>query len=113
MAIDPISAGIQIVGSLFKSKKHYTLFYFEKADNTWKFVMNDHPSNIKPIQQNYAAAGIPTKVVRDAKGTALPPTDIPAGYTASKLPSSSNTLMIVAVVAVIAVILFLVIRKRK
>lgn len=122
MAIDTIaSAGSSIAGtvaSIFKSKKHYHLYYFEPADGTWHFVIDGHPSQINPVQQNLAAQGLSTYVARNKDGKYQPgelaPKNPPSAVTgANKSAVGTNWLLIVAVIAGFAVIFLFVKRARR
>lgn len=120
MAIDPVSIGaaaITLITGLFKSRKHYMLFYFEEVDDSWKFVMDGIPSQVNPVAKSYTVQGIQVAIVRnkDAKHTAaeLMPKEPPKGYTPNT-PAATNYLTIAAVAAGIGLILyFLFFRKGK
>ena len=115
MAIDPVATVTSIaklVGGLFTSKKHYNIYYWETADNTWKFIFEGHPNQIRPIETQYKNQGYITTVVRNKSGTAIHPTTPPAGYE-TKAPSSANLPMILIIVAVFAFVLLFVLKKRR
>lgn len=107
-----------LVSNLFASKKHYHLYYFEESDNTWKFVMDGHPSQVNPAAKQYTAAGIHTAIVRNkddkaADGT-LAPTEPPTGHASVSKVGSTNFLMIAALIAVVGIaVYFLFIRKKR
>ena len=112
MALDPIAIGGAVIG-LFKSKKHYDLYYWETADNSWKFVYNGHPSQLRPLEQQYNAQGIKTQRLRAKDGKSLPPpTTPPAGYEKTGA-TSTNWLMIVAVVAIVGLLLFFILKRKR
>jgi len=113
MALDPIAIGAAVVG-LFSSKKHYDLYYWETADNTWKFVYNGHPSQLRPLEQQYNAQGIKTQRLRAKDGKSLPPpTTPPAGYGATTTGSKTNPLLIGGIVLAFGVVYFFIKKKRK
>jgi len=112
MALDPIAVGGAIIG-LFKSKKHYDLYYWETADNSWKFVYNGHPSQLRPLEQQYNAQGIKTQRLRAKDGKSLPPpTTPPSGYSATTTGSKPNLLLIGSIVAG-GGLLYFIIKKKK
>lgn len=113
-----ISVGIGLVTGLFSSKKHYHLYYFEEADDTWHFVLDGHPSQVNPAAKQYQANGIKTAIVRNKDGKYLPgelaPKEPPTGYTPnSPLAGNTNIIMIIAVVAAVAFALFMILRKKR
>ena len=118
MAIDPVSIGtaaIAVVSGLFKSKKHYNLYYFEESDDSWKYVANGHPSQLNPIANDYRLQGIVTAMVRnkDNKYTAaeLMPKEPPKGY--QKNPTKTNWLVIFITGGTIGLVYFLIHKRRK
>jgi LPXTG-motif cell wall-anchored protein len=116
----PIAAAIPAVvtgiAGLFKSKKHYHLYYFETADNTWHFVMDGIPSQINPVKAQYAAQGYAVYTARnkDAKYQPgeLAPKNPPTGVT-SKSATGINWMLIIAVVAGLGLVFFFIKRKKK
>ena len=121
MALDVASlaaSAVGIVAGLFQSKKHYHLYYFEESDNTWKFVMDGHPSQVNPAAKQYTAQGIHTAIVRNkddkaADGT-LVPTEPPTGHVSGSKAGSTNFLIIAALAAVVGIaVYFLFIRKKR
>jgi hypothetical protein len=115
LTLDPVEIGTQALGfltGLFKSKKHYNLYYWENADNTWKFVFEGHPSQIKPYVAQYSEQGIITTIVRNKKGTAVAPTTHPTGYESTKTPTTTNFPLIIAIVVGFGLIYFFI-KKRK
>jgi len=113
--LDPVAIGtsiLSLVGGLFKSKKHYNIYYWETADNTWKFIFEGHPDQIRQVETQYRNQGYITTIVRNKSGTAIPPTKPPAGYE-TKAPMSANLPMILIIVAVLAFVLLFVLKKRR
>lgn len=113
-----IGTAVGFIAGLFTSKKHYHLYYFEEATDTWEFVIDGIPSQLKPMVKEYTAHGIKTAMVRNKGGKAQPgelaPKNPPAGYTPNEsMPSSTNTLMIAAVIGAFVLIMFLILKKRK
>lgn len=120
MPIDVVSIGataIAAIGGLFKSKKHYNLYYFEEADDSWKFVMDGHPSQVNPVANQYKQQGIVTAVVRnkDDKYTAaeLMPKEPPAGYQKNSPLQSVNWTMVFLAGGAVAVIALLIKRRKR
>ena len=112
MALDPIAVGGAIIG-LFKSKKHYDLYYWETADNTWKYVTQDHPSKLRPIEAQYKASGLVTQRLRAKDGKhPPPPTTPPSGYGAAATGSKQNFLLIGGIVLAFGVVYFFIKRKK-
>jgi hypothetical protein len=119
MAIDPVSIGtaaIPLLAGLFKSKKHYNLYYFEEASDQWMFVMEDIPSRIKPYANDYKSRGIAIAIVRNKGGNfnaaELMPKEPPKGYTPNT-PATTNYLTIALVVGGVLAILYFILKKRK
>ena len=115
LTLDPMEIGTQalsILTGLFKSKKHYNLYYWEPADNTWKFVIEGHPSQVNPLAKQYAAQGYIISIIRNQSGTAVAPTSPPAGYEKSGA-TSTNWLMIVGVVLAVGFVLFFFLKRKR
>jgi len=114
-----VGAVVGTVASLFKSKKHYHLYYFEPADGQWHFVMDGIPSQVKPIKKQYAAAGYNVVLVRNKGGKYQPgelaPKNPPAGAAtaASKNPLAVNWIPIAIIGGVVLVVVFFLLKKRR
>jgi len=111
MAID-LTSIFGLVGGLFKSKKHYNIYYWETADNTWKFIFEGHPDQIRQVETQYRDQGYVTTVVRNKKGTAIHPTKPPAGYEV-KAPTSANIPLILIIGVVLVFVFLFVLKKRR
>lgn len=108
-----VGAAVGLVSSFFTSNKHYNLYYWETADSSWKFVMEGHPNQIKPVQKEYISSNIPTQVVRNKNGTAKTPTTPPAGYEKSTVLSTVNPIAIFSVIGLFLIILYLMYHRKK
>ena len=120
MGLDPtalIGGLAGLVGGLFKSRKHYHVYYWDGAAGKWVFVMDGIPSQVKPVAQQYAAQGIPVQLVRNKGGTgAKPPTQPPAGWSADSGSGSGGASplpWILAGVGGLGLVVFLLLRKRR
>ena len=113
-----LGLAIGAVTGLFSSKKHYHLYYFEEADDTWHFVMDDHPSKVNPAAKQLQSQGLKTSIVRNKDGKAQPgelaPKNPPTGYTPnSPLAGKSNIILIVGIVAAVGIILFVILKRKR
>jgi hypothetical protein len=110
-------AVVGVFEGIFSSKKHYHLYYFETADGTWKFVMDGHPSQVKPKQKEYIKTGYATVLVRNKDGKYQPgelaPKNPPGGTVANKPATPVNIVLIVAIVAGFGLFYFLIIRRKR
>lgn len=112
-----IVAAIPVIGGLFKSKKHYHLYYWDQVEASWKFVMDGIPSKVNPVAAQYAQNGIPTAVVRNKGGKAvagsLAPKNPPAGYSATAAAASDfNPWLLAGIAGAVALGAFLLKRRR-
>jgi hypothetical protein len=113
-----VAAAIPAIAKLFKSKKHYHLYFWDQVEAAWKFVMDGIPSNVNPVAASYAQSGVPTAVVRNkgAKAAAgsLAPKSPPAGYAAKAAVASDFNLWILAGIAgAVALGAFLLKKRRR
>ncbi len=102
------------IGGLFKSKKHYHLYYWNTTTSSWVFVMDGHPDKVKKAQAGYIQSGVQTAVVRNegdkhADGT-LAPKSPPAGYAPT---AGGLNPWILAGIAGAAVLGFVLLRKKR
>lgn len=114
--IDPVAMGVAILGELFKSKKHYHLYYWDSANSSWKFVVDGHPSQVNPLAASYRASGIVVAIIRN-KGDKFPdgtlaPASPPAGYKAEPLAVAGLNLWIVGGMVGVAVLIFFLMKRR-
>lgn len=112
-----IPAATSLISGLFKSKKHYHLYYWDPAESVWKFVLDGHPSQVNPAAASLQKSGLATAIVRNKNdahpdGT-LAPKDPPAGYAASSSGASGFNPWPLAAIAAAGVLGFVLLRKRR
>ena len=114
-----VGAAVGTVASLFKSKKHYHVYFWNGS--AWQFVQDGNPSQIKPTVANLRSQGLPVAVVRNKGGKnpagSLAPKDPPAGASSSPASAGSGTgsklPWILAGIAGLGVLGALLIKKRR
>ena len=121
-AVEKVGGGILgVVTGLFKSKKHYHLYFWDAGQSAWIFVLDGHPSQVNPLATQYRMTGVPVAVVRNKDDKApdgtLAPKTPPAGYGASSsglgsLPGGLNP-WILAGIAGAAVLGFVLLRRKR
>lgn len=111
-----IAAAVSAIGGLFKSKKHYHLYYWDQVEARWKFVMDNIPSKVNPAAASLAQSGVPTAIVRNkgdkAPDGTLAPKDPPVGYTAAAA-SSFNPWILAGIAVAVALGAFLLKHRRR
>jgi hypothetical protein len=119
-AIGSAGQGITgLIGGLFKSKKHYHLYYWDAQSAAWIFVMDGHPSQVNPLATDYRRQGVPVALIRNKDDKApdgtLAPKSPPAGYTAEAAGKAPGGPLpwILAGVAGVGVVVFLILRKKR
>lgn len=99
------------IASLFSSKKHYNLYYWDSVNFAWVYAMEGHPDAVKKLAKSYSMSGITTQIVRNKSGSAVAPAKPPAGVTASA-PSGFNP-WILAGIAGAGLLAFILLKKRR
>jgi len=118
--VDPVSgalAVIKVVGGIFKSKKHYHLYYYDPPASSWKFVLDGHPDDVNPLAASYRASGFVVAIIRN-KGDKFPdgtlaPASPPAGYQATPLTVAGLNPWVLAGIVAVAVVAFFLTRRSK
>lgn len=117
--LDPVSLGLSLfakIGSLFGSKKHHAVYYWEPADGLWKFAYTGQLPKAKAVETEYKKAGYFTALVRDKNNTAKPPTAPPVGYVAPAPAGGGGTginLWIMAGIAGVGLLAFFLLGRRR
>lgn len=110
-------AVVGFVSSLFGSKKHYHLYYWDPQESSWKFVLDGHPSQVNPQASAYQKSGLVTAVIRNVGDKnpdgSLAPKSPPAGYEPSTASTSSKTPWVVAGIAGALVLGVVLLRKGR
>jgi hypothetical protein len=116
-ALVPVATSL--LGGLFKSKKHYHLYYWDAARSVWVFVLDGHPDQVKAAQASYVKAGVPTAMIRN-KGDKNPdgtlaPKAPPTGFGASSsgTAGSSKLPWILAGIAAAAALGVVLLKKKR
>lgn len=115
-----IGAAVGLVSGIFKSKKHYHLYYWDPVETSWKFVVDGHPSTVNPLAKDYQKQGVVTAIVRNVgdkcgDGT-LAPKSPPAGYKVEAAGSGTVAGMnpwILAGIAAAGLLAFVLLKKRR
>lgn len=106
-----VGAAVGVVTNIFKSKKHYNLYYWDSVNFAWVYAMEGHPDAVKKLEKSYSMSGITTQIVRNKSGSAVAPTKPPAGVTASA-PSGFNP-WILAGIAGAGLLAFVLLKKGR
>jgi len=117
--VDPVAdalAVIKVVGGIFKSKKHYHLYYYDPPASSWKFVLDGHPDEVNSLAKSYRASGFVVAIIRN-KGDKFPdgtlaPASPPAGYKATPLTVAGLNPWILAGMAGAAILVFFLMKRR-
>lgn len=113
-----VGAVVGFFSGLFKSKKHYHLYYWDPQVSAWKFVLDGHPSQVNPQAAAYQKSGVVTAVIRNegdkyADG-ALAPKNPPAGYEpAASAIAGFNPWVLAGIAGAVALGAFLLKRRRR
>lgn len=116
--LDPVNIALSLVGaigSLLGSKKHHAVYYWEPADETWKFAYTGQLPKAKGVEKQYKSAGYFTALVRDKNNTAKPPTSPPSGYVSagSTAAGGLKNWLIAGGIAGVVLLVFVLIKKRR
>jgi hypothetical protein len=95
------------ISSLFGSKKHYMLYYWDPVAYSWAFAVEGHPSQLKPVIADYTKNGIITARIR--KGSPAP-TAPPSGVAAKA--SGFNPWILVGIAGA-GLLAFVLLKKRR
>jgi hypothetical protein len=115
-----VDVAVGFLGGLFKSKKHYHLYYWEPGAAAWRFVLDGHPSQVNPVAKNYTDSGLVVAIVRNKDDKApdgtLAPTSPPAGYKASSSTAPEGAVgpwLIAGGIGGAALLVFFLVRKGR
>jgi hypothetical protein len=108
---------LNLLTGLFKSKKHYHLYYWDTVQSVWVFVMDGHPSNVKPQAAALQKSGVVVAIVRNkgdknADGS-LAPKSPPAGYKAADGSGAGLSPWILVGIAGAGLLAFVLLKKRR
>lgn len=108
-----VGKALGAVVGLFKSKKHYAVYYWETANNTWIFAYTGQKPKAAAVEKELKSRGFKTAFVRDKNNTAQPPKNPPSGVELTPTGGTMNWFMIVAVVGVIGIVLFMILKRKR
>ncbi len=107
-----VGVGVGLVSSLFKSKKHYNLYVWDSGGAKWLLDMEGHPDAINPRDAQLRGQGYKTSIVRNKSGSAVAPTQPPAGESAT--PKMGNSMIwIIAGIAAAVLVVILILKRKK
>ena len=115
MAIDlaaTVQSALKTVVGILKSKKHYAVYYWEPASDSWVFAYTGQKPKAAAVEKELKGRGYKTAFIRDKNNTAKAPTAPPSGVEV-KRTGGMNWLMIGALVAVVGIVLFMILKRKR